>query len=110
MTSGSERMPQEKNISKLKGKLLQEFLRKASGWKCIRQHHIAREFTFNDFKTALDFVNKIGKIAERIDHHPSIQLDYGKVKATIWTHKINGLSEKDFALAKKISEEFKKKR
>jgi len=103
-------MPLEKKPERLKGKLLQEFLRKASGWKCIRQHHIAREFAFNDFKQALGFVNRIGKTAEGMNHHPSIQLDWGKAKVSIWTHKINGLGEKDFELARKISEEFKKKR
>ena len=49
----------------------------------------------------LDFVNKVGQIAEEQGHHPDMHLSYGKVKIEVWTHKIDGLSESDFILAAK---------
>ena len=71
-------------------------------WGVIDNHHIERRFTFPDFKTALDFVNKVGAIAEEEGHHPDIVLVWGEVKVTIWTHKIDGLTESDFILAAKV--------
>ena len=72
------------------------------GWKLINQHHIEKEFLFKDFKKALEFTNKVGKLAEKEGHHPDLYLAWGKVKVTIWTHKIDGLTESDFILAAKI--------
>lgn len=71
-------------------------------WKVIENHHIHRDFTFENFIEALNFTNKIGEIAEKEGHHPDIYLAWGKVGVTIWTHKINGLTESDFILAAKI--------
>jgi len=71
-------------------------------WEVIKNHHIEREFQFPDFKTALGFVDKVGAIAEEQGHHPDIFLAWGKVRVSIWTHKIDGLTESDFILAAKI--------
>ncbi len=73
-------------------------------WKVINNHHLEKEFKFKDFKTALDFTNKIGKLAEKEGHHPDIYLAWGKVKVITYTHKINGLHVNDFILAAKIDE------
>jgi 4a-hydroxytetrahydrobiopterin dehydratase len=62
----------------------------------------AREFRFPDFKQALEFVNRVGAIAEQEGHHPDILLAWGKVGITLWTHTIDGLTESDFILAAKI--------
>lgn len=70
-------------------------------WEVIDGHHLSRSYSFPDFKTALDFVNRVGALAEEQGHHPDIVLCWGKVKLDIWTHKINGLSESDFILAAK---------
>lgn len=64
---------------------------------------IEKEFTFLDFITALDFVNKIGAIAEEEGHHPEIELGWGKVEVELSTHAIGGLSVNDFILAAKIN-------
>jgi 4a-hydroxytetrahydrobiopterin dehydratase len=77
-----------------------------SNWQVISHHHLVREFKFRDFKTALSFTNQVGKIAEEEKHHPDILLSYGKVHIKIYTHKINGLSLKDFKLAQKIDAEY----
>lgn len=72
-------------------------------WKVIEDKRIDKEFIFKDFKEALDFVNKVGKIAEAEGHHPNIYLhNWNKVKIELFTHAIEGLSENDFILAVKI--------
>jgi 4a-hydroxytetrahydrobiopterin dehydratase len=71
-------------------------------WNVVNNHHIERQFSFPDFKTALGFVNRVGNLAEEQGHHPDILLAWGKVGITIWTHKIDGLTESDFILAAKI--------
>src|SRR5262245_3059483 len=73
-------------------------------WNVVDNHHIEKEFQFSDFKTALDFVNRVGNIAEEQGHHPDIYLAWGKAQVKIWTHKINGLTESDFILAAKIDQ------
>ena len=73
-------------------------------WMVIDNHHLRREFSFPDFATALQFTNGVGVIAESQGHHPDIQLSWGKVIVTIWTHKVDGLTRADFVLAAKISE------
>jgi 4a-hydroxytetrahydrobiopterin dehydratase len=75
-----------------------------AGWHVVHEHHLEKEFHFNDFKEALAFTNKVGELAEQEEHHPDIQLSWGKVRIVLWTHKINGLSESDFILAAKIDQ------
>jgi 4a-hydroxytetrahydrobiopterin dehydratase len=68
----------------------------------VNGHHITREFKFSDFRKALDFVNKVGALAEEQGHHPDIFLTWGQATVTLWTHKIDGLTESDFIMAAKI--------
>ena len=75
-----------------------------SDWKLIDTHHIERVWIFNDFESALQFVNAAGAICEEQNHHADFELGWGRVKAMIWTHKINGLTESDFFLAAKFDE------
>lgn len=74
----------------------------ASGWQVVNEHHLAKSYTFPDFRSALDLVNRVGAVAEAEGHHPDLYLGWGKVEIQIFTHKINGLSESDFILAAKI--------
>jgi len=71
-------------------------------WTVVRNHHLKKDFPFPDFASALAFVNAVGTIAETQSHHPDIALAWGKVSVTIWTHKIDGLTESDFILAAKV--------
>ena len=75
-----------------------------SDWKLIEIHHIERIWAFADFDSALQFVNAAGAICEEQNHHADFELGGGRVKAMIWTHKINGLTESDFVLAAKFDE------
>lgn len=68
----------------------------------VAEHHLEKEFSFANFREALDFTNRIGALAEAQGHHPDIYLAWGKVKATIWTHKVDGLTESDFVFAAKV--------
>lgn len=89
----------------LKGEDLKTFEQKlGSGWKVVNEHHLEREYKFKNFREALDFTNKVGELAERIQHHPDIYLAWGEVKLTLWTHKIDGLTESDFVFAAKVNE------
>ena len=72
-----------------------------NGWQVIDGHHLEKEYSFKNFAEALAFTNKVGALAEEIFHHPDIFLAWGKVKITIWTHKIDGLNEADFIFAAK---------
>lgn len=81
-----------------------ELLSELEGWHAVKDHHLEKSYSFPDFVTALNFVNKVGELAEQEGHHPDIFLTWGKVKLTIWTHKIDGLTESDFVLAAKIDE------
>lgn len=65
-------------------------------------HKLRRQFTFADFKEALEFVEKIAKIAEEEGHHPDIYIFYNKVQLELFTHAVGGLSENDFIMASKI--------
>jgi len=73
-------------------------------WKVVDEHHLVKSYVFPDFRTALQFVNKVGELAEEQGHHPDIFLAWGKVEIAIWTHKIDGLTESDFILAAKIDQ------
>lgn len=98
-------VPCRGGVPPLKGeKVLALYAELKEGWEVIDDHHLEKSYDFPDFKTALAFTNKVGDIAEQEGHHPDILLSYGKVKLSIWTHKINGLSESDFILAAKCDE------
>ena len=76
-------------------------LRQTPGWERSGSE-IRRRYRLGDFRAALDFVNRVGELAEREGHHPDFHLGWGKLRLTIWTHKIDGLTESDFILAAKL--------
>jgi 4a-hydroxytetrahydrobiopterin dehydratase len=71
-------------------------------WKLVERHHLERKFSFKNFREALNFTNEVGELAEAEGHHPDIALSWGKVVLTLFTHKIDGLSDADFVFAAKI--------
>ena len=98
-------VPCRGGVAPLKGKELAEIhkqLTESAHWKVVDEHHLNRSYAFPDFKQALDFVNRVGAVAEEQGHHPDILLTWGKVEITLWTHKIDGLTESDFIMAAKI--------
>jgi 4a-hydroxytetrahydrobiopterin dehydratase len=99
-------VPCRGGVPPLTGEELHKLSSQLSDWKVIDDHHITKTYTFPDFKTALDFVNRVGAIAEAEGHHPDIALAWGRVDVKTYTHKINGLTESDFILAAKVDEAF----
>src|SRR6266567_7447875 len=98
-------VPCRGGVPPLKGEALAEIHRQlpdSAEWKVIDQHHLTRALTFSNFKQALDFVNRVAALAEEQGHHPDIVLKWGKAEITLWTHKIDGLTESDFIMAAKI--------
>jgi len=72
------------------------------GWDVVEEHHIEKTFRFKTYPECIGFTNAVAELAEAENHHPDIYLAWGKVKVTLWTHKVKGLSENDFILAAKI--------
>jgi 4a-hydroxytetrahydrobiopterin dehydratase len=97
-------VPCKGGVPPLAGSELEKYKKEVPEWKVVDGHHITRSFVFKNFRQALDFVNKVGELAEEQGHHPDIFFTWGKADVTTWTHKINGLSEGDFILAAKIDE------
>jgi 4a-hydroxytetrahydrobiopterin dehydratase len=78
-----------------------EQLKKTSGWKRKGQE-ISRLYTFSGFVAAMAFVNHVADLAESMDHHPDILIQYKKVTLTLSTHDAGGLTDLDFKLARAI--------
>ena len=76
-------IPCRGGVPPLKGDAIKNLLAQIPGWEAQNEHHLFRVFRFPD-------------------HHPDLQLAWGKVEVTIYTHKINGLTESDFVLAAKL--------
>jgi 4a-hydroxytetrahydrobiopterin dehydratase len=97
-------VPCKGGVPALKGEALAPLKSQVPGWQVVNEHHLTKTYSFPDFKTALDFVNKAGAIAEEEGHHPDLLLTWGKVEVKTWTHKIDGLTESDFILAAKFDQ------
>ncbi len=73
------------------------------GWQVIEDNRkLSRRFLFDDFVTAMKFVNRVAEVAEAEGHHPDFTVHYSVVDVTVYTHVIGGLSENDFILAAKL--------
>ncbi len=99
-------VPCKGGVPPMKGRELERMLKIVPEWRAANEHHITRTYTFPNFKQALDFVNRVGEVAEKQGHHPDILLAWGRAEITLWTHKINGLTESDFIMAAKIDQLF----
>ena len=97
-------VPCRGGVPALKGQQLADLQQQVPQWQVVREHHLTRDFKFPDFLQALEFVNRIGAVAEEQGHHPDILLTWGRVEITLWTHKIDGLTESDFIMAAKIDQ------
>ncbi len=86
----------------LEGAELKELRRQVPEWEVVEEHHLRRVFRFKNFREALVFVNQVGELAEEQGHHPDLCFGWGRVEVTIWTHKIDGLTESDFIFAAKV--------
>jgi 4a-hydroxytetrahydrobiopterin dehydratase len=83
----------------LTAKQISLHLKTVPDWSKRRQT-ILRTFKFEDFLKGIAFVNQIAKKAQKLNHHPDIDIRYSKVTLTLTTHDKGGLTEKDFTLAR----------
>ena len=81
-----------------------ELLKQLDNWQIIDSHHLSKNYSFKNFATALQWVNKIGNTAEEFGHHPDLSFGWGYVEVKIWTHVIDDLTMADFILAAKIDD------
>ena len=103
MSNNSKCLPCNSNYIAMSSALAIKNLSNLHNWQLIEDNKkISKNFTFKDFQETLNFVNKIGDIAENLGHHPDIYFTWGKCNIIIYTHKINGLHQNDFLLAEEI--------
>lgn len=95
-------MPCRGGVAPLTEEQIRPLLSELDGWVVEDGHHLGKSWDFPDFATALEFVNRVGAVAEDNGHHPDVFLSWGNVRIELFTHKIDGLSESDFILAAKI--------
>lgn len=82
----------------------QSYLAQTPGWSLTHDGtRLERRFSFKNFKAALDFVNRVGGIAEDEGHHPDVAFGWGYATVEFYTHKIKGLHENDFVMAAKVN-------
>ena len=90
---------------KLSAEEIAEKLGELKTWALtVKKDGITKRFNFENFAQSLEFVNKAGEIAERLDHHPDITFGWGYAEIFITTHDAGGITERDFALAREINE------
>ncbi len=102
-------VPCRGGVPPLSGEPLRALSAQLPGWEVMAGQRLHHQFDFPDFASPLAFVNRAGAIAEHEGHHPDLCLSWGKVEATIYTHKIQGLTESDFILAAKLEEAYSAK-
>ena len=73
------------------------------GWEKYG-NSLRREFTFDDFTGAVDFLNRLTPVANEMNHHPDVFLTWGRARVSLISHSEHGITEKDFELAKKLDE------
>jgi len=96
-------IPCRGGVPPLSAERVEVFRRQVSPeWTVVNGHHLEREIRVKNFREAMALANRIGEIAESQGHHPDLLVQWGKVKVTLFTHKIDGLHENDFIMAARI--------
>lgn len=95
-------VPCRGGVPPLNGEEIAKLSPQLQGWNVINEHHLNKSYKFSNFVEAQTFVDRVGQLAEEQGHHPDICFGWGRAEISIWTHKIDGLTESDFILAAKI--------
>jgi len=87
---------------------IHKYQKKIDGWDVKSNknkiYFLEKNFKFKNFLDSQNFINKVGEISEKENHHPDISFGWGYAKIVVTTHAIEGLSENDFILAAKIDQ------
>ena len=102
--SSRQCVPCRGGVPPLQGDEITRLLAELNGWEVVNEHHLKKVYKLANFREAQEFVNRVGNLAEAQNHHPDICFGWGRAEITIWTHKIDGLTESDFILAAKIEQ------
>ena len=98
-------VPCQGGVAPLKGEhLTQRMDQLGPGWNLIDDKNIEKTWSFDDFGKTWNFVSQVAELAEEENHHPYVCFTYGQATVTLWTHKIDGLTESDFIFAAKVEE------
>lgn len=93
----------KKKISLLKKGELKKFLKQCNSWQLnAKETQVYKTFTFENHIDALVFIARVTVHAQVQDHHPDINFGFKKVKVTLTTHEVKGVTKKDFELISKI--------
>lgn len=94
-------------MAKLDQEQITERLKTLPGWE-QKDNAITKRYKFKEFMDGIHFINQIAEVAERMDHHPDIAINYTRITFTLSTHDQGGITEKDFKLAHEIEVAFQK--
>ena len=89
-------------VEPLRGAEVGKYLNELDEWEVVAERELRKAYAFENFLEALEFVHRVGQIAEAEGHHPDICFGWGRAELTLTTHDIGGLSENDFIVAAKI--------
>jgi 4a-hydroxytetrahydrobiopterin dehydratase len=89
-------------VPRLEAEEAARLLGQLEGWEVVEGHHLSKQYGFPNFAAALDYVNRVGAVAEAEGHHPDVEFGWGYARLKIYTHAIGGLSENDFILAARV--------
>ncbi len=88
-------------MSKLTTEQMAVYMNKLPQWK-FENNTLTKVFQRKDFKDSISFVNSIAEMAEKLNHHPELHIQYARVTVLLITHDKNGVTGKDFLLAQQI--------
>jgi 4a-hydroxytetrahydrobiopterin dehydratase len=91
-----------KSDNKLSAAAIDKKLAALEQWS-LRSDKLYRKFVFADFVEAFGFMSRVALLAERMDHHPEWSNVYNRVEIHLTTHDAGGITERDFALAQRIT-------
>lgn len=86
--------------------LLEQLISTSEGWELIESNGVqklSRQFITKRYNRSMTFCNRVAELAETVNHHPLMIVEYGEVTVEWWSHNINGLHLNDFIMAAKTS-------
>jgi 4a-hydroxytetrahydrobiopterin dehydratase len=93
----------DEKTPKLDAKRIAALMPELRDWSVENGQKLHKDLKFDDFAHAMLFVDAMAFVAEREGHHPDFTVHgWNKVRVTVWTHAVSGLSENDFILAAKL--------